>query len=646
MPIPPLFIKREIKDEPYFKKRRIRSVWKEKQQRKWQRLARKLAPFLLVLLSLGIISLIGFLAWISRDLPNPDRLLAREIPLSTKIYDRTGKTVLYEIHGAQKRSLVELSDISPYAIEATLSIEDKDFYKHPGFSFKSMIRALLVDLIKGRKVQGGSTITQQFVKNAILTQEKSFIRKIKEIILAYQIERKFSKDQILKMYLNEIPYGSLAYGIESAAQTYFHKRAKDLDIAEAALLTALPKAPSYYSPYGSHTDELIQRTHYIIDQMVKQKYITAQEGEEAKKVDILARVVKKKESIIAPHFVFYVKELLSSKFGEKTVEQGGLKVITTLDLDLQKKAEEIVKKWTEINAKKYGGTNAALVALDAPTGQILAMVGSKDYFDKSIDGNVNVALRIRNPGSSFKPIVYAAAFQKGYTPNTIIFDLPTRFPTTSGIYEPKNYDNTTRGPLTFKKALAGSINIAAVKVLYLTGLNRVLDLAQMMGYTTLTKRQDYGLALALGGGGVKLLEHTAAFAIFAQEGEKNPVTPFLKIENSKGEVLLEYKKRSQRVLDPEIARKINDILSDNQARSFVFGSHSYLYLGSRPVAAKTGTTNDFRDGWVVGYTPSLVTGVWVGNSNNEPMYRGAAGVNVAGPIWHEFMSESLANKPI
>ena len=618
--------------------------------RRKTRPVKRLFIIVIILIILAGLGGIGVFLWIAKDLPSPDRLLEREIAQSTKIYDRTGKIILYEIHGAQRRTLVELDEISDWLIWATIVTEDKDFYQHKGFDLRGIIRAVWKNITRRGKLQGGSTITQQFIKNSILTPQKSYIRKIKELILAYQIERKFSKDQILKMYLNEIPYGANAYGAESAARIYFNKRAKDLTLAEATLLAALPKAPTYYSPHGSHRQELLARQEYILNSMVKEGYISQEKKKEALEENALANVVARREAILAPHFVMYVKELLTAKYGERLVEKGGLKVITTLDIELQELAEEIIEEQVKINQESFGATNAALVALDAQTGQILTMVGSRDYFDQNIDGNVNVTICPRQPGSSFKPIVYARALEEGYTPETIIFDVETNFGPSGPEkkdYIPHNYDGKTYGPITMRQALAGSINIASVKVIYLAGVQDALNLAERMGYTTLKDRSRFGLSLVLGGAEVKLLEHVSAFSVFAQEGIKRSTQAILSIEDSAGRVLEEIKpEEGTRIMNVQIARTINDILSDNEARAFVFGAQNFLTLGNRPVAAKTGTTNDFRDAWTIGYTPTLVAGVWTGNNDNTAMTGRAAGANVAAPVWNRFMRRALEGQPI
>jgi len=627
--------------------KKITSEWQKKPKKKKSLIKKVFSLLLNILIFLFLIAAIfsvGLFAWYSKDLPNPNKIIERNVAQSTKIYDRTGKHILYEIHGNEKRTLIELSDIPQYAKDATIAVEDKTFYEHHGFNLFAMFKGAIIDPLRGKRARGGSTLTQQLVKNAILTNKRRISRKIKELILSYQIEKKFTKDEILKMYFNEIPYGSVAYGIESASQTYFGKSAKDLTLAEATILAALPQAPTYYSPYGSHVDKLIERQHFILDTMVKLGYITSEQAKKAKNEKLNFK--RKQNDITAPHFVMYVKELLTEKYGEKTVEQGGLKVITTLDLEKQKIAEDIISKKAPYNLKHYNANNAALVALDPKTGQILAMVGSKDYFDTKNDGNVNVAIRNRQPGSSMKPIVYAAAFEKGYTPNTVLFDVVTNFKTDTGTYTPHNYDLAEHGPVTMKKALAGSLNIPAVKTIYLTGIDNVLNLTDKMGYTTLKDRSRFGLSLVLGGGEVKLLEHAAAFSVFATEGIFNKPLAILKVEDEKGNILEEYdRKDGKRVLDEEVARQINDILSDDNARSYIFGANSALTLPDRPVAAKTGTTNDYRDAWTMGYTPSLVCGVWVGNNDNSKMKHGAAGGVVAAPIWHSFMQKALKNTP-
>ncbi len=619
-----------------------RSFMKKKNKISQTILKKSFLKFVFIFVLVLVVIFIAFMSIISKDLPSPDQLIEREIAQSTIIYDRSGESILYEFHGEEKRTLINLNEIPNHAKQATISIEDKNFYKHKGFSVWAMARTIVTNIIYNRRA-GGSTLTQQFVKNALLSSEKKYSRKIKEILIAQKIEKKFTKDEILQMYLNEIPYGSNAYGIEAASQKYFGKSAKDLAIAESALLAALPQAPSRYSPYGANKDILIGRQQYILELMEEQGYINSKEKDEAKKYELIFKGPE--TNITAPHFVMYIKEILSDQYGEKTLEQGGLKIYTTIDIVKQKFAEEAIKNRADENAKKFNANNASLVAIDPKNGQILAMVGSKDYFNNEIDGQVNVSIRNRQPGSSLKPLVYAALFAKGYNPSTILYDVVTNFSVSGDPYEPKNYNNQEHGPISIRKALAGSLNIPAVKAIYLAGIESVTKLAKEAGYTTLNNPDRYGLSLVLGGAEVKLLEHVNAYSVFAREGDINSITGILKIEDKNGNILEDFKEKKKNVLDANVARMINSILSDNAARSFVFGEKNNLTIGDRVVAAKTGTTNDFKDAWTVGYTPSLIAGVWVGNNNNKEMNRGADGSVVAAPIWNEFMRKSLEGSP-
>lgn len=595
-------------------------------------------------IGLGGLFTLALVGWIARDLPDPNKIIDRSVAESTKIFDRTGETLLFDIHGTEQRTVVKLEDIPEFVVQATLTAEDRNFYEHKGISITGIMRSVVKNIFTGSKV-GGSTLTQQLVKNAILSPEKTYTRKIKEVILSWQIEKRFSKQEILQLYFNEIPYGSVAYGAEAAAQTYLGKSIRDVNLAEAAILAALPQAPTYYSPYGNNVDALFARQAWILDSMAELGYITKEDAQFAKSQEIEFKL--KKDNIIAPHFVFHVKEYLTEKYGELAVEQGGLQVITTLDLYKHEIAQEVIDEVAEKNLD-YNATNAALVAIDTKTGEVLTMIGSKDYFDDEIDGQVNVATRLRQPGSSFKPIVYTAALKKGYTPDTILYDVETVFQNYDlRDYTPKNYDLSEHGPVTIRKALAGSLNIPAVKAIYLTGVDNVIDLAEDLGYTSLTNRSRFGLSLVLGGGEVQLLEHVNAFATLAREGEYHQLVTVLEVKDKNGNVLEKHDEfKGKKVLDTQIARQINSMMSDNNARAYVFGQNNYLNLGARPVAAKTGTTNDYRDAWTVGYTPSLAVGVWVGNNNNEPMSRGAAGGAVAAPIWNKFMSRVLGNTPI
>jgi 1A family penicillin-binding protein len=612
----------------------------------WKSIKRKVLIATAIIAVGGILFAAGAVIWISHDLPEPGKLADRTIAQTTKIYDRTGQTVLYEIHGDQQRTIVNLADLPPYVKNATIAIEDKNFYKHGAISIWGIFRGVIWRKLRGLPAQGGSTLTQQFVKNAILSDERTVQRKIKEWLLSYRLEEKYTKDEILQMYFNEIPYGSTAYGVEAAAQKYFGKSAKDITLSEAAVLAALPQAPSKYSPYGPNKGLLMGRRDYILDLMAEQGYISKEDADIAKAQEI--KFQPQMANIKAPHFVMYIKDILSEKYGEKMVEQGGLKIITTLDLYKQNIAEEAIKAQADKNEKNYGATNAALVSIDPKNGEILAMVGSKDYFSTDIDGQVNIVTSLRQPGSSMKPLVYATSFIKGYTPNTILYDVVTNFSTDpSKPYEPHDYDLKERGPVTIRQALAGSLNIPAVKAIYLAGINNVLDLAEQFGYTTFADRSRFGLSLVLGGGEVKMIEHVNAFGAFAREGVLQPTVGVLKVEDKDGKTLEEFQpQEGKKVLDANIAREVNSILTDNSARTYIFGANNWLTLPNRPVAAKTGTTNDYHDAWTIGFTPSIVTGVWVGNNDNTVMKKGADGAVVAAPIWHSYMEKVLGDTPV
>lgn len=638
------------------KRPKFRPKWPWQWHWNWKKIGKILA----ILAGVGFGLVLIIFAYYAQDLPSPGKINSRQVIESTKIYDRTGDKLLYEVHGEEKRTLVSFESISEYAKAATITLEDQDFYSHHGVQFTAILRAAVKDILGRGAMQGGSTITQQFVKNSILTTEKTMARKIKELILSIELELKFSKDEILGMYLNEIPYGSNAYGIEAATRTFFDKSAKDLELEEAALLASLPKAPTYYSPYGSHTEALKIRQEMAIDRMAKLGYVSQEAAEAAKQVDIFGRIQPFRENISAPHFVMYIKEYLENKYGEDLVEKGGLRVYTTLDWDKQQVAEKAVREGAENNIKSWNAYNASLVAMDPKTGQILAMVGSKDYFGKSepagcISGKNckyepqdNVSIRNRQPGSSFKPYVYLTAFSKGYTPETMVFDVPTEFSTNDGKpYGPQNYDGKFHGPLQLKETLACSLNIPAVKVLYLAGVKDAILLAKKMGINTLTEPSRYGLSLVLGGGEVKLLEHVNAFSTLATGGIRHDKASILRIENNKGEILEKFESTpGERVVEEKYVAMVDHILSTNGYRVKTFGENSPLRFDNRPVAAKTGTTNEFRDGWIIGYTPSLAAGVWAGNNDNTAMRAGADGVNVAAPIWRAFMDASFGNHGI
>lgn len=618
---------------------------------KW-RLAIKIAMWFFIA---GFLFVLGVFIFFAKDLPSPNSVSTRAIAESTKIYDRTGEHLLYDIHGEEKRTIVPFEEIPESVKYAAIALEDQDFYSHHGIKISSIIRSALKDVIKGGAAQGGSTITQQFVKKALLSDEKKITRKIKEVILAIEIEQKYSKDEILGMYLNQIPYGSNAYGIEAAAQTFFSKPAREINLPEAALLASLPNAPTYYSPFGLHTDELKMRQEMTLQKMANLGYITQDQAEEAKGFDILSEITPKRDNISAPHFVMYVKDYLVSRYGEQLVEQGGLRVYTTLDWNMQQAAEKAVFEGAEKNVER-NAYNAALVAADPKTGQILAMVGSKDYFGKSLpEGCVsgktckfepqdNVAIRDRQPGSSFKPYVYLTAFTKGYTPETLLYDVPTNFSVDGKDYEPQNYDGKFRGPLKMKEALAMSLNIPAVKTLYLAGVNESIKNAKNLGITGLNQPERYGLSLVLGGGEVKLIDHVNAFGAIAAGGVHRDKVSILKIEDKDGMLLEQYsQKEGTRVIDEKYVAMLDYVMSTNDLRAPVFGSNSPLRFDNRPVAAKTGTTNEFRDGWTIGFAPSLVAGVWAGNNDNSSMKEGSDGVYTAGPIWRSFMDQALSN---
>ncbi|MEX0932415.1 MAG: transglycosylase domain-containing protein [Parcubacteria group bacterium] len=595
-----------------------------------------------------------FLLWIaSLRIPALEDLSERRTSQSTRIYDRTGEILLYDLSQDVRRSLVAFEDISPYAKQATIAIEDQGFYSHSGFKLSSFIRAMLTNATTLSFSQGGSTITQQVVKNSILTKDKTPTRKLKELILALKLDGVLTKDEILNFYLNEIPYGGNLYGIEEASTNFFGKSASDLTLPEAAYLAAIPKAPTYYSPYGRNTDDLEYRKNLVLKEMFDLEFITEEEYNKALVEEVEFKPRENTGSIKAPHFVFFVIDYLAERYGEDALQNGGFKVITTLDYDMQVKAQQVAKKYGEINDKQFNGENDAFVAIDPKTGEILVMVGSRDYFDDKIDGNFNVAIAHRQPGSAFKPLVYAELFNKGYTPNTVIFDVPTQFGSScnpasrvsnDSCYAPNNYTNSFQGPVTVRNALAQSMNVPAVKVLYLAGINDSIDLAKSMGIGSLTNRSRYGLALVLGGGEVSPLDMAAAYSVFANDGIRNPYTPILRVESADGGLIEQHIPSPTRVLPAETARNISDILSDNVARTPLYGANSPLYFQSRDVAVKTGTTNDYRDAWIVGYTPSIALATWAGNNDNSVMERKVSGLIVA-PMWRELMDAILPTLP-
>lgn len=561
---------------------------------------------------------------------------------STMIYDRHGR-LLYQVVLAREgtHTYVPLEQIPESLQEATIAVEDASFYNNPGFDIFAMGRALVQNLRAGRIVAGGSTITQQLARNLYFSREERSSRnpwrKVRESILAFRLTRHVSKDKILELYLNQVYYGNLAYGVEAAARTYFGKSARDLDLAEASLLAGLPQSPAAYDPLGS-LPAAKQRQRTVLSLMERRGYVSHAEAQAAFEEPLhFAEAIFPME---APHFVVYVRNLLEQQLGTEALEQGGLRVYTSLDLDMEHIAEGIVQRHVA-SLSDHDVSNAALVALDPTTGQILAMVGSADYFDEDIDGAVNMALAPRQPGSSIKPITYAAALSRGYTAASPIPDVRTSFFTRKGeLYTPDNYDATFHGLVSLRYALGSSLNVPAVRVMDEIGIDTVLRLAHDLGMTTLDDIGRYDLSLTLGGGEVRVLDLTAAYAAFASGGVRREPAAILRVEDSSRHVLYEWEQApEERVLSPQVAYLITNILSDNRARMLTFGEYSPLRL-SRPAAAKTGTTSDFRDNWTIGYAPDLVAGVWVGNADNRPMHQ-VSGVTGAAPIWHDFMEEVL-----
>jgi penicillin-binding protein 1C len=607
-------------------------------------------------LGLFILFIGASIIWASTlKLPDYKTFSERRVLSSTQIYDRTGTHLLYDVHGAVKRTVIPYEAMGINIKNATVAIEDSEFWQHKGIRVSSIIRGTVWAVLTGKKIQGGSTITQQLVKNTLLTQDRTLTRKIKEWILALKVEKAMTKEEILALYLNEAPYGGSIYGIEEASKQFFGKDPANLTLAESAYLAAIPNAPTHYSPYGKNRAGLEERKNLVLKRMLDLKFITQQEYNTATR-EVVAFQPQAPLQITAPHFVFFVKDYLEKKYGPDALDSG-LKVVTTLDYDLEQKAEEIALTKGRENEKSFNAKNDAIVVIDPKTGQILTMVGSRDYLDKSVDGNFNVATAARQPGSSFKPIVYAEAFSKGYTEDTTLFDVPTEFNSSCSpshkplpghasakCYAPKNVKDIYYGPVTLKNALAKSLNVVAVKLLYLVGVPDALKMAHDLGITTLNDPTRYGLSLVIGGGETTLLDMTSAYSVFATDGIRHPYQSIMSIEDSDGHILEQYDDHSYQVLDSNITRQLSDILSDNQARLGTFAAGSALEVPGRQVAVKTGTTNNNRDAWTIGYTPSVVVGVWVGNNDNKVMKAG--GVSLAGPIWNAVISEVLKNQPV
>lgn len=584
---------------------------------------------------------------IFRGLPSPEKLSSNEFPVSTQIFDRQGK-LLYEIYAEQNRTPIQLADLPDYIKQATIAIEDKNFYKHHGFAWEGITRAFLNTVFK-KNLQGGSTITQQLVKTTLLTPDRTLKRKLREAILSWATEIRYSKDEILEMYLNHVPYGGTSYGIEQAAQTYFGKNAHNLNLAESTLLAGLPQAPTRYSPFGTNPTLAQERQRQVLNRMLQDRYISQEQLDQA--INTPLNYAPQTQNIKAPHFSLYIKELLVDKYGEPLVEKGGLRVTTSLDLDLQEYAEAAVA--TEAaKLQKANVSNAAALVTVPRTGEILALVGSKDYFDDAIDGNVNITTSLRQPGSSIKPINYAVGLLKGFTPATMFLDVPVCFNVPGQpAYCPKNYDNTFHGVTQIRFALGNSFNIPAVKMLAANSVESMIATASAMGITTFQDPSRYGLSLTLGGGEVKMVDMAVAFGVFANAGLKVDLTPILKVTTYTGKVLEQIDLENQlpvgeKVLPPEVTYLISHILLDNNARSQVFGSNSQLVIPGHAVSVKTGTTDDLRDNWTIGFTPSFLVAAWTGNNDNTPMSPWlVSGVSGAAPIWHQIMAQVLAGKP-
>jgi len=620
---------------------------------------RSIAAFLLLALLVAL-AVAGW--WVRQallaDLPSPDALYARRTGVSTRILDRHGR-LLYEIADphAGRHIPVPLEAIPLPCRQATIATEDASFYTNPGVDLLGVLRALWINLRGGEVLAGGSTITQQVARNLLLEPQeraqRTLVRKLRETILAWRIAHAYSKDDVLALYLNEVYYGNLAYGIEAAARTYFGKGTAELSLAECALLAGLPQAPAAYDPL-TDPEAARQRQRVVLGLMVEQGYIGEEEAQLAARERL--HFAATPFPIEAPHFVMFVRAWLEERFGLEALYREGLVVTTTLDLDLQHAAERTIRRHLDRLARVEEGSplhdvnNGALAALDPRTGEILAMVGSPDYFDPTIDGAVNAALALRQPGSAIKPVTYAAAFDprrdRPLTPASVLLDVRTVFPTREGRpYVPENYDRRFHGPVSAREALACSYNVPAVRVLQEVGVDRMIALAHDLGLSSFGGGERFGLALTLGGGEVRLLELTAAYAAFANGGRRVEPVAVLEVRDAAGEIHYRAQPRpGPQVLDPRVAYLITDILSDNDARAPAFGPRSVLSL-SRPAAAKTGTSSDWRDNWTVGYTPQLVTGVWVGNADGRPMVQ-VSGVEGAGPIWHDFMETALRGRPV
>ncbi len=611
-----------------------------------KKIFRKIIQWFLLALLVGSVFALAIFVYFAKDLPRPESFTERPFVEPTRIYDRTGQVILYTIYGEEKRDLVSLDQVPDYLQHAVIVTEDTNFHTHIGVDFRGIARSFLENIKRQRVAQGGSTISQQLIRSTFLSGERTLERKVREVILTVELERRYPKEMILEAYLNQVPFGGNSYGVEAASQTFFNKSISEITVPEAAILAGLIRSPGRLSPYGNNVEELMIRKNYVIDRMVHEGYLSFEEGQEFKEEEIAFSPVS--QLLKAPHFTLEVVNYLMEKYGDEYLRTRGLKVYTTIDWNLQEKAEEIIKRRVALNIS-FNSYNSSLIALDPKNGEILAMVGSADYFKDSYpDGCVpgksclfepypNVTKRSRQPGSSFKPIVYASAFKNGYTDQTMLVDEPINI---AG-YAPRNYDGLFRGPVTVRQALAQSLNVPAVRTInQLTNVEEVLQTARDLGITTLVHPASfYRLPLALGSGEVTLLELTAAYGVFAADGFHTPPTSIMKITDSRGRIIEERNNTPRRVLNSSVARSINSILSDNEARGPVFGFNSSLNIPG--VSVKTGTTQDFKDGWAIGYNNSIAVGVWAGNNNNTPM-RDAPGVGIAVPAWKEFIEYAIS----
>ena len=604
---------------------------------------------ILILVAIGFVALIVLFVWYSKDLPSPTKVVRRD-GYSSKVYDRNDNA-LYDIYDEAKRDPVAFNDVPDYLKKATVAVEDKEFYNHKGFDPLTPFR-IIKNIFYFGKVTGGSTLTQQLTRNVLLTTERSLTRKIKELILSIQIDAKYSKDEILLMYLNEAPYGGASWGVEPAAQQYFGKTVKELNLAESAILAGLPQLPSVYSPFSKTPTAYISRTNHVLNRMVEDGYISKELAAETMEKVKNYKFSDKNSTTKAPHFVFWIKELLAEKYGEAVVEGGGLKITTTLDLELQEQAQKIVSDEVD-KAENLGISNGAALVLDPTNGQVLAMVGSRGYFSDKTDGAFNVTTQaLRQPGSAIKPVTYLAGLKKGMTAATMIMDTPVTFLSTSPgqkDYSPQNYNGKFNGPMSLRNALGNSINVIAVKTLANVGVENMLKLAYDMGLSTLEPTKEnlskFGFAVTLGGAEVKMIELASAYTAFANGGTSMKAFGILKVEDRNGRILEEYKAPDgKKVMTPQEAFIISNILSDNSARELTFGSVNGLQISGYQVAAKTGTTNDKKDNWAIGWTPNLLSVVWVGNNDNTPMGKVASGVSGATPIWKKIMLLSLPKR--